>query len=129
MSTQSDDSGSVTTSDQETTPVTQTPTSQPISPTPSPAPSPTQSTQSQTQSQPAHTSQSPSFGEVMTVLEAMPEKLVNAIREATQPAKAPKQPPESRSNAGAPAESDTAVKTDSVKTPGKKSFGQRWFGV
>lgn len=127
MSTQSDDSGSANTANtttQETTPANQVPTPDPVSPTP-----PIPATQSQTQSQPAHTSQSPSFGEVMTVLEAMPEKLVNAIREATQPAKAPKQPPESRSNAGAPADSDTAAKTDSVKVPGKKSFGQRWFGV
>lgn len=109
------------------TEVTPEPAAQPAAA--APAPTPQSSSPTPPATQVSHTSQSPSFTEVMTVLEAMPEKLVNAIREATQPAKAPKPAPESRSSAAAHPESGTVAESGRAAAPGKKSFGERWFGV
>lgn len=77
----------------------------------------------------------PNFGEVLAAVQAMPEQVVRAIREATAPARAPKT---SSGNAGTGNQgsgSQTATQTGSQgssggtsQTPGKRTFGQWWFG-
>lgn len=68
----------------------------------------------------------PSFREVMANLNSMPEKLVDAMREAFQQnaPKAPETPKETKTET-AKAETPPA---ETKVTPGKKSFSAWWFG-
>lgn len=84
---------------------------------------------------PAGNPQSPSFGEVLTAIQAMPEQLVRALREAA-PAAQPPQKSSADSSArdtgtssqnGAQQRSGASQHVDS-STPGKKTFRDWWFG-
>lgn len=96
---------------------------------------PAQTPESKPESAPAQPAQSAAptvdFGEVLTALNALPEKLVHSLREATQPAKAPAQP---KSNAGTGTDGNAAqtaaqpAQTAKVTEPNRKTFAQRWFG-
>lgn len=55
---------------------------------------------------------------LQTEMAALPERIVSAIREATQP---PKQPE-------TPAAPQTPKEPAQTQTPGKKSFAEWWFG-
>lgn len=73
----------------------------------------------------------PNFGEVLNAIQALPEQIVNGIREATQPAKAPAQP---ASNAGTQAQGNAAQVPaqapvgGTASKPQNKSFREWWFG-
>lgn len=102
------------------TPVTAPPVPAAVQP---PAPAPVQS---------PSPGPGPNFGEVLTAIQSMPEQIVRALREATQP-------PRSTSGGGGSGDSsqdtgsgsqrgsqgDSAVST---RMPGRKSLAERWFG-
>lgn len=74
--------------------------------------------------------QGPNFGEVLTAIQAMPEKIVQGLREATQAAQAPAQQQSTGDTGQGSAGSQTATQTASQTaetTPTKKSFAERWF--
>jgi hypothetical protein len=69
--------------------------------------------------------------ELLTALNALPEKIVNGIREATQPAKAPATPKTNAGTGDAGNGAQTAAQpaqTAKHTEPDKKTFAQRWFG-
>lgn len=104
-------------------------------PPPSPAP-PQQSGPVPPQYQQHANAQAPgtNFGEVMNTLNAMPEKIVNAIREATQPPKPPAQPAQGQGTQGqqttaqAGAQDPAQGAANAGKSPGRKTFADWWFG-
>lgn len=60
--------------------------------------------------------------DLLTAIQSMPERIVNAMREATQP----------QTPAATPATTKTETVTETATAPGKRkypSFGHRWFGV
>lgn len=68
--------------------------------------------------------------ELLTALNSLPEKIVNSLREATQPAKAPATPKTSTGTGDAGNAAQTAAQpaqTAKVVEPDKKTFAQRWF--
>lgn len=79
----------------------------------------------------AQQSQGFDASELLTALNALPEKIVNGIREATQPAKAPATPKTNAGTGDAGNGAQTAAQpaqTAKHVEPDKKSFAQRWFG-
>jgi hypothetical protein len=74
------------------------------------------------------------FGDVLTTLNALPEKIVNAIREATQPAQAPQQPqtnPQQQTQKtepqGGAQGSGDPQQPAKHEPPQRKSFSEWWF--
>jgi hypothetical protein len=67
--------------------------------------------------------------DLLTELRGMPEKVVNAIREATQPQQSPPPAvPPPPTAAPAPAQSTEGQQAGDAKPGGQKlSFGERWF--
>jgi hypothetical protein len=101
---------------QETQPQTQQPA--PTEPASQPAPQqPQQTPAPQPQQQPAQESRG--NDDVLTALNALPERIVNAVREAVVPPKQTETP--------APKQ-ESQQQTQQTKTPGRKSFADWWFG-
>jgi len=77
----------------------------------------------------------PTVGEVLTAIQAMPEQIVRALKEATQAPKTPSTPsaggssqgPANGAQSGAQTRSQTSH-AESNQSPGSKSFAQWWFG-
>lgn len=77
----------------------------------------------------------PHFGDVLTAIQSMPEQIVRALREATQPPRstsgggsgdsAQDTGSGSRTDSQRGSQGDSAVST---RRPGQKSFAERWFG-
>lgn len=103
----SESAGESTTQSNETTPAP----SPPATPTPTPPSAP-------------QNSGVPEFGSVLTALAALPEKIVDSLRESMQPATPPAQ---TGGQAQTPAQSQSPA-GDGVKAPGQKSFTAWWFG-
>lgn len=104
----------------ESTPAEQTPATpaQPATPPAQPAPNPSPAVQAAVQT--AQEIRAGGTGQnndqLLTAINAIPEQIVNSIKEAFTPPKevAPPKPAEEASGGGS--------------TPAKKSFAQRWFG-
>jgi hypothetical protein len=114
--------GEMTTQSNET-PAGQTPGNAPETPPTPEVPTPTPQPPAQPSAQPSH---NPSFTEVMNSLNALPEKIVGSLREAMQPPAQPKSTPKTESTPKAPETPQTPVQGHTK--PGKKSFGEWWFG-
>lgn len=75
----------------------------------------------------------PNIGELVTAIQAMPESVVRAIREAQTPAKpprqqAPAQDSAQQSNASQSGTQPGSQQSEQSRAPGKKSFTEWWFG-
>lgn len=77
----------------------------------------------------------PNFGEVITAIQSMPEQIVRALREATQPAQQPRTASPGASPQDGGSGSQTAAQggsrgnsAEGAKSPGSKSFAAWWFG-
>ena len=77
----------------------------------------------------------PNFGEVLTAVQAMPEQIVRALKEATQPAQQPRNAQGSQDTGNQGTGSQTAAQGASQgssangnREPGKRTFTQWWFG-
>lgn len=77
----------------------------------------------------------PNFGEVLASIQAMPEQIVRALKEATaaptQPRKSSPDASASTTGSGSQTAAQTASRTtnaDKPSEPGRKSFAQWWFG-
>ena len=76
----------------------------------------------------------PNFGELVTAIQGMPEAVVRAIREATPPAQQSRtrQTNQDTGNQGNGAQTGTQAGSQGSSagsgTPGRKSFGEWWFG-
>lgn len=71
--------------------------------------------------------------ELLTALNSLPEKIVNSLREATQPAKAPATPKTDAGtgqggNGAQTAAQQPAGHTAKSSEPNRKTFAERWFG-
>ena len=86
------------------------------------------------QSQPNTQTQGFDASELLTALNSLPEKIVNSLREATQPAKAPTTP---KTDAGTgqggngpqtAAQTPAQAKPAESHTPQRKTFAEMWFG-
>jgi len=76
----------------------------------------------------------PNFGEVLTAIQAMPERIVQGLREATQQAQQPCTASQSTGDQGAGNGAQNETQSGSRgnestqrQTPGKKSFAEWWF--
>lgn len=72
----------------------------------------------------------PNFGEVLTAIQAMPEQIIRALREA-----APQQPKQNSSESSNQETRNTSgerrsgeSQQNSTRSPGKKTFAEWWFG-
>jgi len=77
----------------------------------------------------------PNFGEVLTAVQAMPEQIVRALKEATQPAQQPRNAQGSTDTGNQGNGAQTAAQTGSQgssangnREPGRKTFTEWWFG-
>lgn len=64
--------------------------------------------------------------ELRESLDALPERLVNAIREALP--QQPAQPAQSQSQQAAETKKEPETKKEAPTVPGKKTFAEWWFG-
>jgi hypothetical protein len=64
--------------------------------------------------------------DLRTILNGLPEKVVNAIREATQPAQHAAPPVQQQQQVAAPPAAETQQQ-ETEQAPGPLSFGERWF--
>jgi len=93
-------------------------------PTPAPQSAPQSAPQPQPHSAPAQPAGTPFVAELRDALNALPERLVNALREATP------QPTPARKSKNDDSDSDTRVtvaKETPAQTPGTPSFADWWF--
>lgn len=86
-------------------------------PTQPPSPAPEQPKQ-----EPQHSGNA-EIGSLMTALAALPEKIVDSLRESMQPANPP-----AASNSTQNAQPGNPAPVEGAREPGKKSFTDWWFG-
>jgi hypothetical protein len=82
----------------------------------------------QSHSAPAQPAGTPFVAELRDALNALPERLVNALREATPQTPAePTQKRQRRDDSDSDSERDRTSQADKAKTPGKRTFAEMWF--